>query len=112
MIDSASPSDSPPQLIAMEGSAGQKVVLLHDIALVSVLGREFNFNDDKWNLSKDISLNLALIMTRTPEQYRESVRRLLAHYATTMSGGSAVRVSVALHHFFLRLPVRLIPVSS
>ncbi|MFI3048475.1 site-specific integrase [Pseudomonas coronafaciens] len=100
MIDSASPSDSPPQLIAMEGSAGPKVVLLHDIALVSVLGREFHFNDDKWNLSKDISLNLALIMTRTPEQYRESVRRLLAHYATTMSGGSAVRVSVALHHFF------------
>lgn len=100
MIDSTSASDPQTQLIPTDGSALRKVALQENTALVSVLGYEFFSSDDMWKLSKDNSLNMALVMDRTPERYRESVRKLLGHYAVTMSGGSTLRVSAALHDFF------------
>jgi integrase len=100
VIYSASTPDIPPQLIATDGSERRPVANQEDESLVSVLGYKFLRCDDMWKLSKDNSLNMAVMMERTPVQYRDSVRKLLGHYATTMSAGSTIRVSVALHGFF------------
>lgn len=87
-------------MVVAEGDVNPKALIQQNDTLVSVLGYEFLSSDDTWKLSKDSTLNVELVMAQTPERYRYSVRKLLAHYATTMSGGSTLRVSAALRSFF------------
>jgi len=70
--------------------------------LRSVLGYEFHTATPIWKLSKDNSLNMQLVMERTPEQYKSYVKRLLQHYATTFSGGTTLSVANSLYVYFSR----------
>lgn len=68
--------------------------------LRSVMGYEFLFEDERWKLSKDNSLNVSLLMSRIPSQHRGAVKKMMVHYATTFSGGTVLRMAAALHDFF------------
>lgn len=68
--------------------------------LRSVMGYEFLFEDERWKLSKDTSLNVSLLMSRIPSQHRGAAKKMMVHYATTFSGGTVLRLAAALHDFF------------
>lgn len=68
--------------------------------LTSVLGWEFNTNEPAWRLSKDETLNVELVLSRTPIQHHTAVRKLFEHYAVTLSAGMTLRVANSLGHFF------------
>ncbi|KPX96930.1 DNA breaking-rejoining enzyme [Pseudomonas amygdali pv. mori] len=68
--------------------------------LRSVLGYEFDSSDILWKLSKDSTLNMGLVMERTPKKYQYSVRKLFEHYATTQAGSSVLAVANSVYHLF------------
>ncbi|MFG0862001.1 site-specific integrase [Pseudomonas mosselii] len=68
--------------------------------LRSVMDWEFSPSAPSWQLSKDHTLNLDLIMSRTPLEYRVAVRKMMAHYAATFSAASTMAVANALWKYF------------
>ncbi|WP_455911493.1 site-specific integrase [Pseudomonas putida] len=68
--------------------------------LRSVLDWEFSPSTPSWKLSKDITLNVELVMERTPDTHRETVRKMLAHYATTFAASTVMKVANALWKYF------------
>lgn len=68
-----------------EQEAFRELIATDASTLTSVMGWEFSPGESTWKLSKDHTLNLDLVMSRTPLEYRAAVRKMLAHYCTTFS---------------------------
>lgn len=68
--------------------------------LRSVLEWEFSPGAPTWQLSKDHTLNVDLVMSRTPLVHRVVVRKMLAHYCTNFSAASVFTVANALWKYF------------
>lgn len=68
--------------------------------LRSVLGWEFSSSAPTWRLSKDHTLNIELVMSRTPTIHRAAVRKMLAHYSANFSAASVFTVANALWKYF------------
>ncbi len=68
--------------------------------LLSVLEWEFSPGAPTWQLSKDHTLNVDLVMSRTPLAHRVFVRKMLAYYCTNFSAASVFTVANALWKYF------------
>lgn len=75
----SSDTDPPPGLVVpIEEATGRPYV-------VSLSGREFDPMSSTWVLSKDVSLNLDLVLSRLAPEFSEPYRRVLQFYAEEYS---------------------------